>query len=91
MTATESMLERVAGAIGYALAIMGADLDDAPLEAAARAAIEAMREPTEAMTSGWFEQSSGKLASIWRALIDRALADAPQGVTATDRTGPIPG
>lgn len=45
----ETMFERVAQAVGYALAIAGHDLADGPVEAATKAALEAMQEPLIAL------------------------------------------
>ena len=50
-------------------------LRDAGHEDQARAAIEAMREPTEAMSdAGWIDKEDVSPAEIWLAMIDVALA-----------------
>jgi hypothetical protein len=93
---SEDMVERVARAILEAAGdrAMG-DTDDLScvlidgdmdLIGLARAAIEAMREPTEAMLQAqhmdamWDEPDEGKPAAYydWRAMIDAALPKTPQ-------------
>lgn len=47
----------------------------------ARAAIEAMREPTDLMGNGLpqgYRAGSHSATQIWRAMIDAALAEAPE-------------
>ena len=73
------MIERVADAI----ATVGLDSDgDNLAERQARAAIAAMREPTEAMITCkddvmmFLEISPSWLGSVWQAMIDVALNDA---------------
>jgi len=70
------MVERVAKALQEA---HGPNLPS-PYEAMARAAISAMREPTEAMVyaspeegTGWNEAARGYAATYWSAMIDAAL------------------
>ncbi len=42
----------------------------------ARAAIEAMREPTEAMVdAGWADATAEDAIGVWRAMIDEALKE----------------
>lgn len=69
------MVDRVA----RALVERGVEYDDQTLERMARAAIAAMREPTEAMIeAGQAEEWTGKreaVESVWGAMIDAALAD----------------
>lgn len=65
-----SMIERVAEAIANQMAE-----DDNDNESLARAAIKAMREPSEGMEDeGWTEWDWGAHA-VWRAMIDAALAE----------------
>ena len=74
------MVERVAKAITEAFEREGRVFDDGQAETLARAAIEAMREPTEAMTKagdlpGWDDSVSvGLSGEVWNAMIDAALA-----------------
>lgn len=77
---SESMIERVA----RALAEEDGDLYEANAvfwKGMARAAIKAMREPTEAMERagdipGWDDAVSiGHSADVWRAMIDAALSE----------------
>ena len=76
---SKDMIERVADAI----ATVGLDSDgDNLAERQARAAIAAMREPTEAMIACkddvmmFLEISPSWLGSVWQAMIDVALNDA---------------
>lgn len=54
----------------------------------ARAAIAAMREPTEEMVAAapWWEidEQTDEAAAIWRGMIDAALADTPEATTAQE-------
>jgi hypothetical protein len=69
MPAPESMVERVAGL----LCEWGCGTSD-ECERIARAAIEAMREPAEAMVD--IAPMDGRTARVtWRAMIDAALAE----------------
>jgi hypothetical protein len=76
----DSMIERVARALSEA----GAASDWDHAAAAARAAIEAMREPTEAMVdaaSAAAQKPTGwhmVYRNIYRAMIDTALKDTPR-------------
>ena len=68
------MVERVADAI---MAVVSANEihDDVFEEAVARAAIAAMREPTEAMKrAAWVSGPE----PLWRAMIDEALKQEPK-------------
>lgn len=82
MAETE-MVERVAAAIYFARNGPGAvtwSLRDAthkaPYRTDARAAISALREPTEAMKRAWRgpEPWDDDAAEVWRGLIDAALS-----------------
>ncbi len=49
-------------------------------EAIARAAIEAMREPTRAMTSAaWLETTGEDAGAVWKTMIDAALNEKKPG------------
>jgi hypothetical protein len=82
---TKTMVERVARAMRKELhdsSIWGPDtlelvvLDGGvPLMAMARAAIAAMREPTEAMTKAAFAATFDDGVAHWIAMIDAVLAD----------------
>lgn len=53
--------------------------ESVPMEVLARAAIEAMREPTEEMLLGGFEadtESGFGARSVWAAMIDAALTSS---------------
>jgi hypothetical protein len=73
------MLDRVA----WALRQTQATLSNPEADALARAAIEAMREPTEMMVNeGAAELRAGDLTRstpphVWRAMIDEALSSTP--------------
>lgn len=71
------MVERVARKIGDELSLHKQGLDwvdkDGPIQRAARAAIEAMREPTQEMVTVAEKQWSAYAAPVWRAMIDAAL------------------
>ena len=72
-----SMVERVARAIA------NVDCGDYELRpntynATARAAIEAMRVPTDAMKEARFQRLGEGGRIEWEAMIDAALAEAPQ-------------
>ena len=69
---TESMIERVARAIYDEAADKPYATD---LEPIARAAIEAMREPTREMLAAGMNEEGVDLLSEWRAMIDAALKD----------------
>ena len=80
-----NMVERVARAITEVLRAKGASsrmMENAGKDAA-RAAIEAMREPTEAMVNGLrITRECDNTAAlwaphIWRTMIDEALGDKP--------------
>lgn len=75
------MIERVEAAIeragmAWKEANGGDDVSwaDIPTDIFSRAAIEAMREPTEAMMA-IASSSTVHMAERWRAMIDKALAD----------------
>lgn len=74
---TPSMIERVARAI--AKGEYGENVDDVWHTCIddARAAIEAMREPTEAMLDAGYgaEPTGAALVAPWEAMIDAALAE----------------
>ncbi len=102
------MIERVAKAIGHTLTDdqgwLKKSYSDDDMRAIARAAIEAMREPTDAMARAaqtaadsmggdeleLFQPEAGKI--IWRGMIDAALsAAAPETFGATgDSASPSP-
>ena len=78
---TESMIERVAESQAN---FDGRKLINMPMgervryRQRARAAIEAMREPTEAMRkAGWEETDQRDEYAVWCAMIDAALAEQP--------------
>lgn len=71
------MVERVAKAIDRVSTAMNPHRTDQELlEAAARAAIEAMREPTDEMLASlkedWWDNETP--LTVWQAMIDGALA-----------------
>ena len=75
----ESMVERVARAL--AVNMFGRDSEEGwrQLEGAARAAIAAMREPTEAMLvagDDWLTNADCRTeaSAVWRAMLDSALS-----------------
>lgn len=78
-----SMVERVAAEISLVIAPHGVNLPADVWREAARAAIEAMREPTEDMMRAiphidCWEQShvyDHQIREGWRAMIDAALKD----------------
>jgi len=72
---TDDMIERVARAI-YAAECWDTA---APgfYQHAARAAIEAMREPTEVMLDAAMQFASCDLKSEWQAMIEAALGEKP--------------
>lgn len=51
----------------------------------ARAAIEAMREPTEGMLDGTAPLAEAQIITIWRAMIDAALEERTEGRAAHPR------
>lgn len=72
----ETMVERVAAALERCLSAVPEDQ--------ARAAIEAMREPTRAMAAASIEpsdhfQTIGTATNCWVAMVDAALAERPPG------------
>lgn len=69
------MVERIAKAIEVAFEREGRVFDAGQAETLAHAAIEAMREPTEAMmTAGCFEGiGRGTAQFVWRDMVDEAL------------------
>lgn len=82
MAASETMIERVARAIADPGKYCGFRGDRGMSEWQARAAIEAMREPSEEMLeAGWQETPSdwwsdddeGGLIPVWHAMIEEAL------------------
>lgn len=81
------MVERVAGAIYDAAGDCDQEMNLAAARALARAAIAAMREPTEAMKAagGFAYMERGGMNArdgsddIWRAMIDAALKQAGGG------------
>lgn len=74
--APDSMVERVKASIA---ALLPAERPDYVAEVA-RAAIEAMREPTDQMIhAGWGGQTDSEVArqitlSVWHAMVDKALS-----------------
>jgi hypothetical protein len=68
---TTEMIERVARAVKTEWP--ACPLDDAGLDRLARAAIAAMREPTNEMV--WAAAKEKDRGSWWRVMIDAALAD----------------
>lgn len=84
---SESMIERVAKAIAKARGGWHADEGQwRSCEDEARAAIEAMRDPTEAMTLAMLQAwetppgedaDSSDMTPNWKAAIDAALAEIP--------------
>lgn len=76
------MVERVRLAIEKEQASKWNNLVACRLEDLARAAIEAMREPTEAMESAFFDAHSdaetffAEPGDCWRAMIDAALQES---------------
>ena len=80
------MIERVARALSKARSIVGAPQDPSPVDRyLARAAIAAMREPTEGMVKGGrntadcdvnvFASYYSDTIAFWRRMIDAALRD----------------
>ena len=68
-----SMIERVAQALQQEIG--SASFDEPPSSfALARAAIAAMREPTEEMIAAWI-RAPGAIKGGWQGMIDAALAD----------------
>lgn len=67
------MVERVAKAIS------GAPFPSPKSLAKARAAIEAMREPTEFMVGEAARLNHPRDRDVWRTMIDAALASPPEG------------
>lgn len=86
---TDSMIERVARAIYYSQRAATArekdqwgkagEMQRAGYLADARAAIQAMRTPTEAMRAAWSgpEPWDDDAKSVWHAMIDAALKEKP--------------
>ena len=73
----DDMIERVARAIGRAeLLPDDADRHWKRFEIHARAAIEAMREPTEAMCEAADVVECNQPECIWQAMIDAALNES---------------
>lgn len=73
---TDSMIERVASAIARSARAVGGGYvsgDEFPWEDAARAAIAAMREPTEAMVAEARRNNHPRDEETWRTMIDAAL------------------
>lgn len=70
MSETSQMVVRVA------IAISGAPFPSPASIRKARAAIEAMREPANAMVdaAAWHAPSMGQAELVWEAMIDAALA-----------------
>lgn len=73
------MVERVARAIAEARFGIGCPVDGDD-RIAARAAIEAMREPTDAMVDAAYgRERTGTERGNWRAMIDAALTETQAG------------
>lgn len=70
------MVERVAGAIAYEMGYVwgSSGVDHEELRTAARAAIAATREPTEAMLVAAAREVVSE--AKWRAMVDAALDDS---------------
>ena len=79
MTETESMVVRVAKAIGMTIPNRSDATYVTPYTMlAARAAIEAMREPTDNMGNGLpadYRPGSHSAKQIWQAMLDKALEE----------------
>ena len=67
-----TMVKRVARALQQEMGT--APFDEATSFALARAAIAAMREPTEEMIDGWI-RAPGAITGGWQGMIDAALED----------------
>jgi len=67
------MIERVTQALREVLWNYGVQLTKEMDELLARAAIEAMREPTEEMSHAGWRTDSGIGTVVWQAMIDAAL------------------
>ena len=75
-----TMIERVQSAIVNAVLREGDRIDPNVAEECARAAIEAMREPTPHQISDRVIRAAGYAGDIdvvWRLMIDAALAERP--------------
>lgn len=88
MSQRETMLERVAKAMRGSVDRHEVRLLDEEWLEAARAAIEAMREPTEEIVRAFevcpasgYETLSAEAKFTWQAMIDAALAPPPKGET----------
>lgn len=82
------MVERVGRAI-CASSVVSIGCSGDMVRAAARAAIAAMRKPTEAMWEA-VEDRNLSQEELWRAMIDAALQPAPGTVNAHGRRGQEP-
>ena len=67
------MIERVTQALREVLWNYGVQLTKEMDELLARAAIEAMREPTEEMSHAGWRTDSGISTVVWQAMIDEAM------------------
>jgi hypothetical protein len=86
MTELSALIERVAGAIADAMADAQV-ATPAPIhiqrwqmgiaKVLARAAIAAMREPTEAMCEAAMSDRYQTIGAVWGGMIDAALAEEP--------------
>lgn len=74
------MLERVAVAIGMADGYVSKPVMRERFAKAARAAIEAMLEPTDAVLAGYVEEdgSPRDAYDAWQAMINAALSDTKE-------------
>lgn len=78
-----SKIEEVARAIGGDVWESCSDRMKEQFRAQARAAIEAMKEPTEAMSKAAYEADGTSMMlaiayeDVWREMIDAALAEGP--------------
>lgn len=83
MTETESMVVRVAKAILYDFMPhedawdLVDESDRSRCRGYARAAIEAMKEPTDAMADDGYRAIAGGADAVWFAMIEAALSPSP--------------
>ena len=77
---TDDMIERVARALADAERDRRPSMAEPFAETLARAAIEAMREPTEAMVNGLrITRECDSTAALWAPLVWRAMIDEALG------------
>jgi hypothetical protein len=70
---TESMVERVAERIRQCGIDRGHPVHQVVAQHLAAAAIEAMREPTQAMRDEFYLRNYGDADEVWQSMIDEAL------------------